>query len=91
MDSVSQNVSLLLQNLNRGDSAAERKLISVIYDELRHLAACYMRRERPDHTLQATAVVHEAFMRLTKHKGINWEGKADYVCGRRQTYAANPN
>ena len=78
MDSVSENASQLLRHLNRGDAAAEAKLISVIYDELRRLAGHYMRRERTDHTLQATALVHEAFLRLTKQKDVNWQGKAHF-------------
>jgi len=73
-----QDVTLLLHSLNRGDSAAEAKLIPVIYDELRRLAAHYMRQERPDHTLQATALVHEAFLRLTRQKDVNWQGKAHF-------------
>jgi RNA polymerase sigma-70 factor (ECF subfamily) len=78
VDSVSENASQLLRHLNRGDAAAEAKLISVIYDELRRLAGHYMRRERTDHTLQATALVHEAFLRLTKQKDVNWQGKAHF-------------
>lgn len=78
MDSVSENVSQLLHHLNRGDAGAEAKLIPVVYDELRRLAAHYMRRERPDHTLQATALVHEAFLRLTVQKDVSWQGKAHF-------------
>lgn len=78
MESAPQDVTLLLHSLNRGDSAAEGKLIPVIYDELRRLAAHYMRQERPDHTLQATALVHEAFLRLTRQKDVNWQGKAHF-------------
>jgi RNA polymerase sigma-70 factor, ECF subfamily len=78
MDYAPQDVTLLLHNLNRGDSAAESKLIPIIYNELRRLAAHYMRQERPDHTLQATALVHEAFLRLTRQKDVNWQGKAHF-------------
>jgi RNA polymerase sigma-70 factor, ECF subfamily len=78
MESAPQDVTLLLHSLNRGDSAAEGKLIPVIYNELRRLAAHYMRQERPDHTLQATALVHEAFLRLTRQKDVNWQGKAHF-------------
>jgi RNA polymerase sigma-70 factor (ECF subfamily) len=73
-----ENVTRLLQNLKRGDAAAEARLISVVYNELRRLAAYYMRRERPDHTLQATALVHEAFMRLTEQRDVNWQDKAHF-------------
>jgi RNA polymerase sigma-70 factor, ECF subfamily len=78
LDSASENVTLLLQNLNRGSATAEEKLISAVYNELRRLAAHYMRRERPDHTLQATALVHEAFMKLTEQKNVDWQGKAHF-------------
>lgn len=78
MDSALENVTQLLQNLKTGDTAAEAKLISVVYDELRRLAAHYMRRERPDHTLQATALVHEAFLRLADQKDIDWQGRAHF-------------
>jgi RNA polymerase sigma-70 factor (ECF subfamily) len=78
MESAPEDVTLLLQSMNRGNSAAEAKLIPVIYDELRRLAAYHMRRERPDHTLQATALVHEAFLRLTRQKDVNWQGRAHF-------------
>ena len=54
----------LLARWNAGDSAAFEALIPLVYDELRRLAGHYMRRERPDHTLQPTALVHEAYLRL---------------------------
>lgn len=78
MNSVSKNVTQLLQDLKGGDTSAEEKLISVVYDELRRLAAHYMRRERPDHTLQATALVHEAFLRLTEQRDVSWQNKAHF-------------
>lgn len=78
MQSASLNVTQLLQNLNNGDTSAEGKLIPIVYGELRRLAAYYMRGERPDHTLQATALVHEAFLRLTEQSEVNWQGKAHF-------------
>jgi RNA polymerase sigma-70 factor, ECF subfamily len=74
----SKDVTLLLQNLNKGNATAESELISAIYGELRRLAGHYMRRERPDHTLQATALVHEAFLRLTHQKDVSWQGRAHF-------------
>jgi RNA polymerase sigma-70 factor, ECF subfamily len=74
----SKDVTLLLQNLNKGNAAAESELISAIYGELRRLAGHYMRQERPDHTLQATALVHEAFLRLTHRKDVSWQGRAHF-------------
>lgn len=50
-----------------------------VYDELRHLAANYLRRERPDHTLQPTALVHEAYLRLVDQKKINWANRAQFM------------
>jgi RNA polymerase sigma-70 factor (ECF subfamily) len=79
MESPSGSVTRLLSDLKNGDATAEAKLIPLVYDELRRLAANYMRRERPDHTLQATALVHEAFMRLTEQKNVSWQGKAHFL------------
>jgi RNA polymerase sigma-70 factor, ECF subfamily len=78
VEQASKDVTLLLQKLNRGETAAETDLISVIYGELRRLARYYMRQERPDHTLQATALVHEAFLRLTNQKEVSWQGRAHF-------------
>jgi RNA polymerase sigma factor (TIGR02999 family) len=69
-------VTLILDRVNRGDARAMDELIPLVYDELRHKARLYMARERVGHTLQATAVVHEAFARLLgggPHTG-DWEG-----------------
>jgi RNA polymerase sigma factor (TIGR02999 family) len=71
-------VTLLLSALTRGDDGAASKLIPVVYDELRRLAASYMRRERPDHTLQATALVHEAFLKLVEQRAVNWQSRAHF-------------
>jgi RNA polymerase sigma factor (TIGR02999 family) len=50
----------------------------LVYDELRALAESYLRRERPDHTLQATALVHEAYMRLVKQEEVEWQNRAHF-------------
>ena len=76
--SESQEVTLLLSALTRGDDGAASKLIPVVYDELRRLAGSYMRRERVDHTLQATALVHEAFLKLIEQRSVNWQGRAHF-------------
>ena len=57
-------VTVILERINRGDARAMDELIPLVYDELRHKARLYMARERVGHTLQATAVVHEAFARM---------------------------
>ena len=71
-------VTLLLVELQKGNKEAEDKLIPLVYGELRRLAARYLRGERPDHTLQATALVHEAYLRLTRLQAINWESRAHF-------------
>jgi RNA polymerase sigma factor (TIGR02999 family) len=76
--SEDNEVTLLLSALTRGDDGAASKLIPVVYDELRRLAASYMRRERPDHTLQATALVHEAFLKLVEQRSVNWQSRAHF-------------
>lgn len=71
-------VTQLLLDLRAGDKNAEAKLIPIVYAELRRLAAFYLRRERRDHTLQPTALVHEAYLRLTKLKEIDWQNGSHF-------------
>jgi RNA polymerase sigma-70 factor (ECF subfamily) len=71
-------VTVLLSALTRGEEDAAGKLIPVVYDELRRLAASYMRRERPDHTLQATALVHEAYLKLIEQRSVSWQSRAHF-------------
>ncbi len=54
-------------------------LVPLVYDELRRLARSYLRRERPDHTLQPTALVHEAFERLVGQRNVEWEGRSHFL------------
>jgi RNA polymerase sigma factor (TIGR02999 family) len=61
-----------------GDEDSFRRLLPLIYDELRRIAASEMRRERRDHTLQPTAVVHEAFMRLAELRSIAWRDRVHF-------------
>lgn len=75
---VSENVTQLLIELSNGDRDAVDILLPVIYDELRKLAANYLRRERPDHTLQPTALVHEAYLRLVDQTRVNWQNRAHF-------------
>ena len=63
-DSDDQNVTHLLAEWQRGDQAALARLIPIVYGELRHVASARLRNEAPDHTLQTTALVHEAYVRL---------------------------
>ena len=75
---VSDNVTQLLIEISNGDREAVDLLLPVIYDELRKLAANYLRRERPDHTLQPTALVHEAYLRLVDQTRVNWQNRAHF-------------
>lgn len=69
-------VTQLLQDYSRGDQAAFDKLLPLVYAELHQLAAACMNRERADHTLQTTALVHEAYLRLVKQSAIGWPSRA---------------
>ena len=71
-------VTQLLLEMERGTSDAEEKLFPLVYGELRRLAAYYMRRERPEHTLQPTALVNEAYLRLTQMQEIGWQGRSHF-------------
>ena len=77
-DPSRDDVTALLGELAKGDERAGSKLIPLVYDELRRLAGAYMRRERPDHTLQATALVHEAYLKLVQQRDVDWRGRAHF-------------
>ena len=72
------DVTRLLNRLQGGDRKAESQLIPLVYNELRRLASAYMRRERSDHTLQSTALVHEAYIRLSDQKNVSWQNRAHF-------------
>lgn len=72
------DISLLLIALQAGNRAAESQLMPLVYDELRRLAQRYMRAERPDHTLQPTALVHEAYLRLIGQRDVRWQNRAHF-------------
>jgi RNA polymerase sigma factor (TIGR02999 family) len=78
MPASPQDVTQLLQRWSNGDREALDKLIPLVYDELRHQAARYMRRERPDHTLQATALIHEVYLRLVDQTHAEWQNRAQF-------------
>lgn len=76
---LSHEVTRLLHDWQGGDRAALEKLTPLVYDELRRLAAHYIRGERRDHTLQGTALVHEAFVKLVKQGGdLDWQSRAHF-------------
>ncbi len=70
-------VTQLLQNWGEGDQAALDQLIPLVYAELHRLAKHYMRRERPDHTLQTSALINEAYLRLVDQK-VSWKNRAHF-------------
>ena len=74
-----RHVSRLVAQSAAGDAAAAAELFPIVYEELRRLAAAALRRERTDHTLQPTALVHEAFLRLAETPGASWENRAHFV------------
>jgi RNA polymerase sigma factor (TIGR02999 family) len=71
-------VSRLLAEHRRGDRAALDRLLPLVYDELRRLAASYLRRERGNHTLQPTALVHEAYLRLADQRDVEWQNRSHF-------------
>ncbi|MEZ4417658.1 MAG: sigma-70 family RNA polymerase sigma factor [Gemmatimonadota bacterium] len=72
------DVTRLLQRMSDGDVRAVDRLLPVVYDELRELARKELRRERSDHTLNATALVNEAYLRLAQLDRIDWRGRAHF-------------
>jgi len=72
------NVTKILQAVAAGEATARDELFTVVYDELRSIAQHFMAGERPDHTLQATAVVHEAYVRLLGDRQQHWESRAHF-------------
>jgi RNA polymerase sigma-70 factor, ECF subfamily len=71
-------ITQFLLRWSRGDQAALEHLIPVVYDELYKLAHCYLRRERPDHTLQPTALINEAYLRLVKQDFPEWQSRRHF-------------
>jgi len=78
MPSSQIEVTQLLLDWGNGDKAALDKLVPVVYQELRRLAGYYMRRERPGHTLQTSALVNEAYMRLVDYRQMRWQSRAHF-------------
>ncbi|HLX45693.1 MAG TPA: sigma-70 family RNA polymerase sigma factor [Bryobacteraceae bacterium] len=78
MTGANQNITLLLVASSAGDRHATDQLMPLVYDELRSLARAHLRRERPGHTLQGTALVHEAYLRLVDQKQVKWQNRAHF-------------
>jgi len=75
---AADEVTKLLNEMSSGDETSPEKLLEIVYDDLRRLAGAYMQNERSDHTLQATALVHEAYMRLVDWKNVSWQNRAQF-------------
>src|ERR1035438_3213913 len=71
-------ISTLLRAWSDGDQSALDRLTPIVYEELRHLARRYMKRERPGHSLQTSALVNEAYMRLVDYKRMQWQNRAHF-------------
>lgn len=74
-----EGVTNLLLDWGGGDEQALDAMLPLVYDELRRLAGHYMRSERPDHTLQPTALVHEAYLRLIDQRRVDWRNRAQFL------------
>lgn len=68
----------MLHECSSGKAAAWDDLLPLVYDELHRQAARYMRRERPGHTLQTTALIHEAYLKLVDQRNVNWESRTHF-------------
>ena len=77
--SAPQPVTRLLLDWSEGNERALDEMLPLVYGELRRLAAAYLLRERRDHTLQPTALVHEAYLRLVDQRQVNWKNRAQFV------------
>ena len=75
----SEDITATLAQLSAGDPRAMERLLPVVYDEMRRLAAGYLRDERKGHTLQATALAHEAFLRMVVQTDITWQSRAHFL------------
>lgn len=79
MDSKQGEITRILGELHRGDAEAADRLLPLVYDELRALAGSFFARQQPGHTLQPTALVHEAYLRLAGSEGAEWESRAHFM------------
>jgi RNA polymerase sigma factor (TIGR02999 family) len=80
----SEDVTLLLDRVAAGDRHSTDRLLEAVYDQLRRIAQQRMNDERPGHTLQATALVHEAYLRLVRGKNLEWSSRAQFYVAAAQ-------
>src|ERR1700729_3716192 len=72
------DITRLLRDWKEGDKEAFEALLPLVYPDLKRIASGYLRRERPDHTLQATGLVHELYLRLSRQREANWDDRAHF-------------
>jgi len=77
-DAAPAGITQLLAQWGKGDQQALRQLAPLVYPDLRRMAGAMLSSERPGHTLQATGLVHELFLRLLKRKEVSWENRTDF-------------
>ena len=73
-----QEISRILHEWGEGRKEASEELMPLVYDELRRQAARYLRRERPGHTLQTTALIHETYLKLVDQRNVDWQNRAHF-------------
>jgi len=73
-----KGITQLLERWSQGDEEALDQLMPLVYDELHRLAGAYLRRERGEHTLQPTALVNEAYLKLVRQRNIRWQNRAQF-------------
>jgi RNA polymerase sigma factor (TIGR02999 family) len=78
VDHSPHDVTQMLHDWSEGDQGAAERLMPLVYDELRKLARDYLRRERADHTLQPTALVNEAYLKLVDQRRVNWQNRSHF-------------
>ena len=78
MHQARSDVTGLLVAWSKGDEAARSRLIEAVYAELRRLARGYLQRERPDHSLPPTALVHEAYLKLVDQRRVHWQNRTQF-------------
>lgn len=81
----SAEITQLLAKASQGDKESENQLLSEVYTELRRLAASYMRKERADHTLQPSALVNEAYLKLVGSNSLSWESRGHFYAAAART------
>lgn len=78
MDDASHQITILLTDWSKGDELALEQLMPLVYDELRRMAKNYMRSQPSGHTFQTTELIHEAYVKLAKQDGHNWQNRAHF-------------